>query len=299
MRRISVAIVFPLAMVLVLLASVGVWAQRQVVNEKVFASNVQQILEKPQVTKAFASAVAEETMKVLTNNLQTFSQVPQPIAPTISLLLGVLEGIVTKAVDRELQSTVLRGMLVEVVTDAQSQLKIILEDEPKLNDKKHEVVLNYLPIISEVIRSLQASGVIPVSIPLPESTIGVSIIDSETHAEPLKEARRYYTLVNQILMALVVMSLLLLLALVALGINRRSGLQLAMMSVSLSMVAVLGVSFLMRRLLPSLVNGTTEQAALEASVPVFTKSLETFGVVSLIGASTLFVLLWAPWKRLG
>jgi hypothetical protein len=271
-RRISSAVLAILLSLLLLVASLGVWAQRAVLNQSVFAQNTEKILESPEVLSAISAYVVDET----------FQAVPRPSGSGGALLGELLRGAIERQVSRVLASDVVQKEVVQAMVATHGQFVDVLESEAD------EIVFDLGPVIKAVATGLVGEGVLPAS-GLTGTGIGQVYIYSGESSPSVKQdvenAQRAVSVFQQGLL-LVFLLIPVVGAVVVVSASRKlSGAR--NMSVALLVASSLGLVILRiaQTYLPNIVDGAANKLATVQIIGVMTQGFMWFLIASWVVAA--------------
>jgi hypothetical protein len=271
-RRISSAVLAILLSLMLLVASLGVWAQRAVLNQSVFAQNTEKILESPEVLSAISAYVVDET----------FQAVPRPSGSGGALLGELLRGAIERQVSRVLASDVVQKEVVQAMVATHGQFVDVLESEAD------EIVFDLGPVIKAVATGLVGEGVLPAS-GLTGTGIGQVYIYSGESSPSVKQdvenAQRAVSLFQQGLL-LVFLLIPVVGAVVVVSASRKlSGAR--NMSVALLVASSLGLVILRiaQTYLPNIVDGAANKLATVQIIGVMTQGFMWFLIASWVVAA--------------
>jgi hypothetical protein len=271
-RRISSAVLAILLSLMLLVASLGVWAQRAVLNQSVFAQNTEKILESPEVLSAISAYVVDET----------FQAVPRPSGSGGALLGELLRGAIERQVSRVLASDVVQKEVVQAMVATHGQFVDVLESEAD------EIVFDLGPVIKAVATGLVGEGVLPAS-GLTGTGIGQVYIYSGESSPSVKQdvenAQRAVSVFQQGLL-LVFLLIPVVGAVVVVSASRKlSGAR--NMSVALLVASSLGLVILRiaQTYLPNIVDGAANKLATVQIIGVMTQGFMWFLIASWVVAA--------------
>ena len=272
-RSIFSAALAILLSLLLLVASLGVWAQRTVLNQSVFAQNTEQILKSPEVLSAISAYVVDET----------FQAVPRPSGSGGALLGELLRGAIERQVSRVLASDVVQEEVVQAMVATHGQFVDVLESEAD------EIVFDLGPVIQAVATGLVGEGVLPAS-GLTGTGIGQVYIYSGESSPSVKQdvenAQRAVSLFQQGLLLVLLLIPVVGAVVVVLAPRKLSGTR----NISLSLLAASGFGILImrgtQRYLPTVVEGTANVSATTHIISVMTQ-----GYIRLLVACAAVAIL--------
>jgi hypothetical protein len=271
-RSIFSAALAILLSLLLLVASLGVWAQRTVLNRSVFAQNTEQILESPEVLSAISAYVVDET----------FQAVPRPSGSGGALLGELLRGAIERQVSRVLASDVVQKEVVQAMVATHGQFVEVLEKE------SDEIVFDLGPVFRAVVRGLVGEGVLS-SAELTKTGVGEVYLyrgnSSESVKKSLENAQRALSLFRHGLLLLLILIPIVGAAVVFLAPRKLSGAR--NMSVALLLASSLGLVILRiaQSYLPNIVDGAANKSATVQIIGVMTQGFMWFLIVSLVVAA--------------
>ncbi len=143
-------------------ASLSIWAVRQVLNTDVFVSHVNTALQDPNVQNQISTYVADEVVTAV-NPKERFDRVlPKKAQVIVAPVVGAFHQVVFNAVHSLVLSPTFQRVLLAAVVKAHSSAIDLLEGKTKGNLvlNGNEVVLNTLPLIDRTISTLEHHGVL-------------------------------------------------------------------------------------------------------------------------------------------
>lgn len=266
-RRINSVLLAVLLCLLVLVASLGLWAQRTVLNQSVFAQNTEEILATPEVLAAISAYVVDETFQAL----------PQPPGSGASLIGELLRGTIERQVSRVLASEVVQTEVVKEMAVTHAQFVALLETEADT------VVFDLGPVFRAVVTGLVGEGILS-STDLANSGIGKVYLyrsdSSEALKNSLQSAQRAVSLFHQVLLLTFLLIPVIGAAVVFVAPKRLSGLR--NISISLLLASIFGILILRsgRRFLPNIVEGAANRSATRQIFDALTQNVMWFFIVS-------------------
>jgi hypothetical protein len=159
-----------LAIVGLLASVVGLWAKNVLLDSSNVAAAVENALDEPEVTRALATYITDETFRALDVDGRVEGLLPGPIQVLGPAITGGARAVVIDRVDQALSAEATRRTLVTVVERAHAATMRVLRGEPAIPGVRIEddaVVVNLLPLIGTTIDLLPDIGIIE-RIGLPE-----------------------------------------------------------------------------------------------------------------------------------
>ena len=158
LRRWGVGLLVVLSCLFLLLATVGIWGKNQVLDSDNFERIVVPIADEPEVQRELATYLTDQLSKAVNPEKVIADALPkraQVLAPTLA---GAVEDFVRSKVLEFLQSDTFQTLWREVVTRAHDKAILVLEDKAQnISSDEKSVTLNLVPVINEVIASINKS----------------------------------------------------------------------------------------------------------------------------------------------
>jgi hypothetical protein len=171
-RRILAVVLVVLASLILLVAVIGVWAKRTVLDTNRFGGIVSDVVAEPEVTDAVAVRVADEVTTLLQDGGQIQQLLPDQLQRIEPVIIGALSGFVEEQTAKLLATDEVQNLLVGAAETAHRAALRILEGDGLLDGggltvEDGTVTLNLVPIVQRVLLLLQDRGVIPADVELP------------------------------------------------------------------------------------------------------------------------------------
>jgi hypothetical protein len=282
------AIVLPVSML-------AVWATRTVLNTDRFSATVDDVISDPAVLSAVSSRITDDAFAAV-NGSTVLEQLPPILQRAVPIIQGALRGRVEQRVNDVLASDTGQQLLTNAVKRAHTAALRLLEGDGILSSSAFDVqdgvvTLDALPLIRQVLISLQNDGVIPASVPIPAegeppgkiaTAIGsvlpadfgqivVYRTDAADLDTTLDQAQRVLVLTKRGVVVAVVVALALAVAAVLVAVDRRRAIYRVGLGVTIGTVVVLVAA---RRAAAAVPNAATTPAG-HAVAEALTDSLRS------------------------
>ena len=270
-RRILAGVALVLACLLILLTTVAVWTHQVVLNTDRFTGLAGKVLAEPAVVDPLSARISDQVVTALDVQGRLEARLPDAVKP----LAGTLTLAVGSAIDKRLQVALLnpniQAALLRTLSVTHAGIIDLLRDKPdNVSVENGYLVIQVFPVVGAALAELQAGGIIPPDVQLPDltspeapavlaqklqSALGVTLPpDFGTvqlvKADRLLAARSYVQAFDIIVVAMIILSVLLVALALWLARDRRR------------MVVYLGLGTLIAFLIARLAINGIESAAL-------------------------------------
>jgi len=158
-RRIAVPGLGVLAVLLLALSSLGVWAGRTALNTDVFVNRVGSLARQPAVQDALATYLTDEVVSLLDVEGYLKANLPPPADLLAVPLTSAIEGFVEDQVRKVLATDAFAEVWERAVTAAHEAFVTVTSGEAKNVTRDGDTItVNLLPVIGEVLESLTGAS---------------------------------------------------------------------------------------------------------------------------------------------
>jgi hypothetical protein len=228
-RRILAGVALVSACLLILVTTVAVWTHQVVLNTDRFTSLAGKVMAEPAVIDPLSARISDQVVTALDVQGRLEARLPDAVKP----LAGTLTLAVGSAIDKRLQVALLnpriQAALLRTLSAAHAGVINLLRDKPdSVSVVDGYIVVQVFPVVGAALAELQAGGIIPADVQLPDltgseapgqlaqrlqSALGVTLPpDFGTiqlvKADRLLAARSYVQAFDIIVVALVILSVL-------------------------------------------------------------------------------------------
>ena len=268
-RRILAGVALVLACLLILLTTVAVWTHQVVLNTDRFTGLAGKVLAEPAVVDPLSARISDQVVTALDVQGRLEARLPDAVKP----LAGTLTLAVGSAIDKRLQVALLnpniQAALLRTLSVTHAGIIDLLRDKPdNVSVENGYLVIQVFPVVGAALAELQAGGIIPPDVQLPDltspeapavlaqrlqSALGVTLPpDFGTvqlvKADRLLAARSYVQAFDIIVVAMIILSVLLVaLALWLARDRRRMVVYLGLGTLIAFLVARLAINAIERR----------------------------------------------------
>ncbi len=170
-RRILAGVALVLACLLILLTTVALWTHQVVLNTDRFTSLAGKVMTAPAVIDPLSARISDQVVAALDVQDRLEARLPDAVKP----LAGTLTLAVGSAIDTRLQVALLnpriQAALLRVLSVTHAGVVRLLRDKPdSVSVVDGYIVVQVFPVVGEALTELQAGGVIPADIQLPDLT---------------------------------------------------------------------------------------------------------------------------------
>ena len=305
-RSVLSGLALVLACLTIVLATVGVWVHQVVLNTDRFTALASDIVTDPTVIDPVATRVSQQVVTALGVEARIASRLPDAIKPLAGSITVSVQEAIDKRLDNALQDPRVQAALVNTLAFTHERVVALLRGQvDAISVSNGYVQLDVFPVIGKVLEQLQAIGIIPANVTLPdlttdeapaalaarlESALGVTLpADFGTiqlmPADRLTTAQTVVKAFDLIVIALIVLAVVLVALAIWLARDRRR------MVVYLALGTVIAF-VLMRfsaRSLPDAVTGGIADKGLAGAL----RSVMTSVAADLIGLTTIILVATA------
>ena len=241
-RRVLSGIALVLAIVTILVTTVAVWVHQVAFNTDRFTALVTNVVDEPALIDPLSAAISTQVVDALDVQARIEARLPDAIKP----LAGTLTVAVRDAIDKRLQVALanprIQQALIKTVSFGHAAIMKLLRDEPEaVKVVDGFVVVEVFPVVEAALRELQAIGLIPDGVTIPDlstpappgvlaqrlgAALGIALPENFgtirlMPADRLLTARSLVRVFDLVVVALVVLSLVLVALAVWLSSHRR------------------------------------------------------------------------------
>ena len=170
-RRILAGVALVLACLLILLTTVAVWTHQVVLNTDRFTNLAGKVMAEPAVIDPLSARISDQVVTALDVQARLEARLPDAIKP----LAGTLTLAVGSAIDQRLQVALLnpriQAALQRTLAVTHAGIINLLRDKPdNVTVVDGYITVQVFPVVGAALAELQAGGVIPADITLPDLT---------------------------------------------------------------------------------------------------------------------------------
>ncbi len=243
-RRVGVYVLAVLTCLSILTSSVGVWAHRTLLNTDSWVNAVAPLASNPDVTDALAKEVTTQLLTVINAQQLAENALPDKAKVLAAPLTAAVGQFVERTVAELLQTDTFKTFWVEANRRLHSRaVKVLRGDTKAVLTDGGTVQLNLLPLIADALRFIQgnAPGLLGDASTVPDITVDTPVDEARQQlstalgrtapptfgvitvfqSDKLKAAQDAVSLFDKITIGLVVATVLLLIATIALALDRR------------------------------------------------------------------------------
>ncbi len=170
-RRILAGVALVLASLLILLTTVAVWTHQVVLNTDRFTNLAGKVLAEPAVIDPLSARISDQVVTALDVQARLETRLPDAIKP----LAGTLTLAVGSAIDQRLQVALqnprIQAALQRTLAVTHAGIINLLRDKPdNVTVVDGYITVQVFPVVGAALAELQAGGVIPADITLPDLT---------------------------------------------------------------------------------------------------------------------------------
>ena len=168
-RRVLALIALVLACLVIVLATIGVWARGTLLNTERFTALAGEVIDEPVIIDPVSTRVSTQVVDSLDIQAKVAEVLPGPS----TVLAPAIATAVQEAIDNRLRialaNPAFQQALLTVVSTTHSRVVALLKDEStNLTVIDGYVYLNVFPIVGTALNELQQMGLIPASVVLPD-----------------------------------------------------------------------------------------------------------------------------------
>jgi hypothetical protein len=172
-RRILAGIALVLACLAILISTVAVWTHQVVLDTDRFTALVAEVLDDPVVIDPLADRISTEVVSALDVEGRIAAQLPGPT----QALAGPITLAIRDGIDNRLQIALARpgvqAGLTRVVSFTHARIINLLRAEPdSVTVEDGYIVVAVFPVVGAALEELQAIGLIPADVQLPDLSSG-------------------------------------------------------------------------------------------------------------------------------
>jgi len=243
-RRIMVVVLAVLTCLSILASTVGVWAHRTLLNTNSWVNAVGPLAENPEITDAVAKRLTDELMQMIDSSELAQNALPAQAQVLVAPLSEAVGQFVQRAVGELLQTPQFQEFWIQANRRVHALVvKVLRGETDKVLTANGTVQLNLLPLIADAFRFVQskAPGLFGNGTTVPDITFDTPVDQARDElqssvkrtlpadfgvvtvfqSDKLKAAQDAVSLFDKLVIALVVVTVLLMAATIALAVDRR------------------------------------------------------------------------------
>ncbi len=284
-RRVLVIVLAVLTCLSILASTVGVWAHRTLLNTNSWVNAVGPLADNPEITDAVAKRLTDELMQMIDSSELAQNALPAQAQVLVAPLSEAVGQFVQRAVGELLQTDQFHEFWIQANRRVHAlAVKVLRGETDKVLTSNGTVQLNLLPLIGEAFGFIQskAPGLFGNGTTVPDITFDTPIDQARSElqasskrtlpaefgvvtvfqSDKLKAAQDAVSLFDKVVVALLVVTVLLAAATIALAYNRRRIIiGLALGSVAAFAIAVAILKTVKAQVLDLVADPTTRRAA--------------------------------------
>jgi hypothetical protein len=160
-----------LACLTIVLATVGLWVHQVVLNTDRFTALASNIVTDPAVIDPVATRVSQQVVTALGVEERIANRLPDAVKPLAGSITVSVQEAIDKRLDNALQDPRVQAALVNTLAFTHERVVALLRGEvDAISVSNGYVQLDVFPVIGKVLEQLQAIGIIPANVTLPDLT---------------------------------------------------------------------------------------------------------------------------------
>jgi hypothetical protein len=160
-----------LACLTIVLATAGVWVHQVVLNTDRFTALASDIVTDPAVIDPVATRVSQQVVTALGVEARIASRLPDAAKPLAGAITVSVQEAIEKRLDNALQDPRLQAALVSTLSFTHERVVALLRGQvDAISVSNGYVQLDVFPVIGKALEQLQAIGIIPANVTLPDLT---------------------------------------------------------------------------------------------------------------------------------
>ena len=241
-RRALLAIVFVLACLSIVVSTLAVWTHQVAFNTDRFTALVEKVVTDPAIIDPVSERISTQVVDAVDVEARLAARLPDALKPLAGTIALAIQDGIDKRLRVVLADPRTQDALVTSLSFSHEQVMRLLRDEAEnVNVVNGYVTLDVFPIVGKALEQLQASGIIPPEVVLPDlsqpvepgplaqrlgTALGVTLPDDFgtiqlMPADNLLAARQAVKAFDVIVVLLVILSVVLLALSLFLSRNRR------------------------------------------------------------------------------
>jgi hypothetical protein len=323
-RKIFSGVFVVLFSISLLVTVLAVWSVRQVLNTNAFAGHVEVALKSPAVQTELSNYVASQVVKVVQPEKVAAARLPPRAKALASPLASGFDSLITRTTNKLVANPTFQQVILTAVTKTHHAAVSLLEGKPAGNLEVHgnAVVLNTLPLIDKTIQALETQTSLGRVLHAPSLTapdgdpsaqlqqlsskFGVTLAPNfgqivVFRSDNLQQAQQALKKVRRLLIALLILTIVLFAAALAVSVRRLRTLG----QIGLGVAVVMVLAWAATRAATNLIAGHPKKPEGRAAVSVvvhnFTGGLELLvGILAILGAlATILAFIFGSSKSAG
>jgi hypothetical protein len=284
LRSIVFVVLSVLLSLTTVIASLGVWADRTALNDRVFSQKAKEILALPEVVNAISTYVADELLE----------EASKASIPGFSLVGSLLRGTIERQVQRVLRNEAIQSEVLRAMSATHLQVVSLLESE------SDSVAFDLNSVFRAVTENLIGDGVFPVGA-ITNQDLGDVFLYGDDSSSSVKDgvaqAQNVVRLFRQALTLTLILIPILFAAVVVSAPGRWSAARNVFVSLLFSTLLVVAIIVSTRGVIPNLGDSDSNRAATTEVVNSLTQGLFISAVLAFV-VSLIGVVLTAGNGRL-
>jgi hypothetical protein len=287
-KRVVAWVLVVLACILSVLSVISVFTRNQLLNTDTYVNTVAPLASNPAIQSQIAKQVSENLISRTNVEARVKNALPSKAGFLAAPLTSELESTVNSLALKAVQSKQFSDVWVGLNRTAHKQLVVVLTGSStgSVSSKNGKVTIDLSQVEGNLKKQLDAKG-ITVFNKVP-AVKGLDLVLFQS--QDLVKAQKLTKILNDLALALPIVTLLLFAASVVLARNRRRGLVRAASGLALSMAAVLVVVAVARHQYLSGLGPNQSVAANQAVIDTVTAKLR-LGLRTIVGLSALIAVI--------
>lgn len=168
-RGILSGIALVLACISILVTTVGIWTHQVALNTDRFTALITDVTKDPAVTDPIADRVSAQVVEALDVRTRIEARLPDVMKPLAGTMTLAIQNGIDQRLRAALQNPRINAGLLKAISFTHERLVRVLRGESAaLVVVDGYVVLNVFPVVGAALTELQANGIIPADITLPD-----------------------------------------------------------------------------------------------------------------------------------
>jgi hypothetical protein len=168
-RRALLAVVFVLACISVVLSTIAVWTHQVAFNTDRFTALVEKVVTDPAIIDPVSERISTQVVDAIDVEARLAARLPDALKPLAGTIALAIQDGIDKRLRVVLADPRTQDALVTSLSFSHEQVMRLLRDEAEnVNVVNGYVTLDVFPIVGKALEQLQASGIIPPEVVLPD-----------------------------------------------------------------------------------------------------------------------------------
>jgi hypothetical protein len=168
-RSVLAGLALVLACITIVAATMAIWVHQVALNTDRFTAVVTKVVDDPAFTGPIATKVSEQVITALDVQTRIADKLPGPSKALAPTLAAAAQGVIERQLEKALENPRVRQALLSSVSFAHERIvRFLRGDTSALTVVDGKVQLNVFPVVGAALTQLQAIGVIPADVTLPD-----------------------------------------------------------------------------------------------------------------------------------